>query len=282
MCLVALALQQHSRFPLVLASNRDEFLARAAAPLDWWRASGEGADILGGRDLQAGGTWLGLSRAGRLALVTNVREPGHHDPNAPSRGALVTDWLASDEDFPAHWSRLAQAGHNGFNLMAADLAQGHWYCAGRRAGRADAQPLRLGPGIYGLSNAALDTPWPKTEALKAHLTSALAETNSTVTELAARLFEALADSRTAPEAALPHTGMPLAWERGLSAAFIRLPEHAYGTRCSTLVITERLPDASLQTLVLERTHDGAVVSERRERLLGWPPVGAQAGLERSP
>lgn len=273
MCLVALALDRHPRFPLVLASNRDEFLDRPSAPLAWWTPEGGRTPILGGRDLQAGGSWLGLTRAGRLALVTNVREPGlPQDPAAPSRGALVSGWLGSGESFDAHWPRVAAAGHPGFNLIAADLAGGQWHCAGRHGGQYRS-PRRLGPGLYGLSNAALDTPWPKTERLKARLAEAL-DTATTAEALATALLAALADPQPAPDAALPRTGVPLDWERGLSSALIRLPERRYGTRCSTLLIAERQPDGALRTLVIERSHDGAAPSERCERLADWPPANA--------
>jgi uncharacterized protein with NRDE domain len=283
MCLVALALGRHPRFPLVLASNRDEFFERPTAPLAWWTPDFSGAALLGGRDLQSGGTWLGLSRAGRLALVTNVREPGRHPASAPSRGALVPHWLGGDGDFAATWRGIDPASHNGFNLIAADLVRNEWHWASNAAALAGAAPRRLGPGVYGISNAALDTPWPKTLALKARVQTALAAATSTeaLTEM---LFAALADPSLAPDDALPNTGIALDWERQLSAAFIRMPQARYGTRCSTLVITERQPDGRLLTQVFERSHDGPAAADRRERLLDWPPsaAAAQAGLERSP
>src|SRR6185312_15955191 len=111
MCLAAFALNAHTRFPLVIAANRDEFFAREAAAMAWWP---DRPGVLAGRDLSAGGTWFGLTRSGRLALLTNVREPGRNDPAAPSRGALVLDWLSSDDDAPAFAQRLA-GGYNGFN-----------------------------------------------------------------------------------------------------------------------------------------------------------------------
>lgn len=263
MCLVAFALGRSARFPLVLASNRDEFFDRPTAPLDWWPDEGSRTAILAGRDLQAGGTWLGLGSSGRLALVTNVRDGRGNDPRAPSRGALVPGWLGSEAPFGSHWPRLAAAGHNGFNLVAADLASGEWFWAGSHSG----VPQRLPDGLYGLSNAVLDTPWPKVERLKAALDAALGTAASADT-LASTLFAALADPRRADNHALPDTGVTLALERELSAAWIRTADGRYGTRCSTVVITERTLEGAV-THVIERSH-GARPAERRAALHGWP------------
>lgn len=276
MCLVAFALGCSARFPLVLASNRDEFFDRPTAPLDWWSGDG-GTAILAGRDLQAGGTWLGLSNSGRLALVTNVRDGRGNDPKAPSRGALVPGWLASDEPFDTHWLRLAGAGHNGFNLVAADLARGHWHWAGSH----QAAPRRLAVGVHGLSNAALDTPWPKVERLKAALQGAL-DTADSADALAAALFAALADPQRAADEALPSTGVPLALERELSAAWIRTADGRYGTRCSTVVLTEQTAGGPV-TQVIERSH-GDRPAERRVLLHAWPrqPAPVAPVAERVP
>lgn len=283
MCLVALALGRHPRFPLVIASNRDEFVDRPAAPLAWWTPDDGGAAILGGRDLQSGGTWLGLGQSGRLALVTNVREPGTNDAAAPSRGALVPRWLQGDDDFAACWREIAAGGYNGLNLIAADLGHDAWHWASNATALAGAPPRRLGPGLYGVSNAALDTPWPKTLALKARVGEALAAATD-AGALTDALFAALADPQLAADERLPRTGIALDWERRLSAAFIRTPDGRYGTRCSTVVITERLTDGRLLTHVVERSHDGAAAVDREERLPDWPPRPAadQAGLERRP
>jgi len=170
-CLIAIALERHPRFPLVIAANRDEFLDRPAAALDWWQTAPAEAPVLGGRDLQAGGTWMGLNTRGRIAMLTNVRDLPRHVPTAPSRGAVVPGWLATDKAASAYWAAVATRSHNPFNLLAGDMASGQWWWAGDRAG----WPQALGPGLYGLSNAALDTPWPKVQRLKAALDAALAE-----------------------------------------------------------------------------------------------------------
>ena len=271
MCLVALALGQCDRFPLVLATNRDEYFERRSAPLEWWTPPGHAAPILSGRDLKGGGTWLGLNAAGRLALVTNVRSPAGNVATAPSRGALVPRWLAGDLPFDAYWREISTEGYNGFNVIAADVARGAWLWASNAA----ATPRVLGPGLYGLSNAALDTPWPKSVRLKESLRSALARAASAeepVDALAARLFEALSDPSMAATVELPSTGIPVALERQLSAVFIRTPDGRYGTRCSTLVISERVGSQAF-TQVFERSFDAdpaAPPTLRRTLLPDWP------------
>jgi uncharacterized protein with NRDE domain len=267
MCLVALAIDHNRRFPLVIAANRDEYFKRAAARLAWWTPESGGPAILSGRDLEAGGTWMGLTAEGRLALVTNVRDPSRNDPSSPSRGRIVPDWLAARERVDRFWMRTALSGYNGFNLVAFDFRQGECFWASNTG----SHPVRLERGIHGLSNAALDTPWPKVQALKARLCEAV-DTADSVDALSAQLFDALADRSEAPDEALPETGVPLEWERRLSAAFIRTPDMAYGTRCSTLIITEKV-NRHLVTHVLERSFSatGSVALLRRSTLKNWPP-----------
>ena len=280
MCLVALALDQNRRFPLVVATNRDEYYSRPTARLAWWTPANGGQAILGGRDLKDGGTWLGLTTAGRLGLVTNFRDPSRNDPSAPSRGSIVGNWLAQEEAPDRFWMRTALSGYNGFNLIAADFQRGECFWASNRA----PYPLRLDRGVYGLSNALLDVAWPKVAALKESLTDALGEADS-VDSLSVALLAALADRRPADDAELPDTGIPLDQEKALSAAFIRTPNGLYGTRCSTLVITERL-QRGLITHVLERTYsatDGLALL-RRSTLRNWPPRydASQPGEEQVP
>lgn len=267
MCLLTLALDESRRFPLVVAANRDEFFARPAARLAWWAPEPGATQILGGRDLDAGGTWLGLTAEGRLGLLTNVRDPSRNDPAAPSRGRIVPEWLAARERVDQFWMRTALAGYNGFNLIAADFAQGECYWASNNG----AHPQRLERGVYGLSNAGLDTPWPKVLALKLRTREAIAESAS-VDELAARLFEALADRSLPQDSALPDTGIGLDKERMLAPAFIRSPDQAYGTRCSTLIVTERVNRHNV-THVLERSFSphGGMALLRRATLNHWPP-----------
>jgi uncharacterized protein with NRDE domain len=267
MCLVALAIDTHRRFPLVIAANRDEFFARPAARLAWWTPDRGGPAILAGRDLQSGGTWLGLTAEGRLALLTNVRDPAHNDPDAPSRGAIVPDWLSGRDRTDHFWVRSALSGYNGFNLVGFDFRQGESFWASNHG---HSLPHTLGRGVHGVSNAGLDTPWPKVENLKARLAQALTTADS-VDALSVQLFDALADRRETPDEALPQTGISLEWERHLSAAFVRVPDGGYGTRCSTLVITEKV-GRRLVTHVLERSFSPAGAAVLRRTLLrDWPP-----------
>lgn len=220
MCLVVASLGGSARWPLVLAANRDEFHARPARPAHWWE---EG--IFGGRDLQAGGTWLAVTRDGRFALLTNVREPGRKDPAAPSRGALVPALLARDAALPDTLAALTDPalGYNGFNLLAGSRTQ--WWWGSNRGARVYAP----GAGPLGLSNAQLDTPWPKLQRTRAALDRWLAQDAIEIEPL----FAALADRTLAEDALLPSTGVSLDWERRLSAPFI--VSESYGTRCSTVV-----------------------------------------------
>ncbi len=267
MCLVALALDKNRKFPMVIAANRDEYFDRPSESLAWWTPeSGEPA-ILGGRDLRSGGTWLGLTAQGRLGLVTNIRDARLTLGDAPSRGEIVPNWLSAQETVDKFWMRTSVAGYHGFNLIAADFRLGECYWLTNSG----AYPRRLERGVYGLSNAALDTPWPKVVALKNEVLGCVQKATG-VDELAAQLFEALSARTLADDHLLPKTGIPLDRERQLSAAFIQSSDLSYGTRCSTLVITERV-NRYLVTHVLERTF-GAIATEnslRRATIRRWPP-----------
>ena len=248
MCLVVVALDAHPAFALVIAANRDEFHARAAAPAAWGDAP-PFARILAGRDLEAGGTWLGVRSDGRWALVTNVREGGRYDPTARSRGELVPDVLNATEPAAEALRAFAVAGsrYNGFNLLAGDTAQAHWI-SNRGGG-----PARLERGLHGLSNALLDTPWPKLERTTSRMRAWLARADTDT----GAVFAALADRTQAADDALPETGVTREWERLLSSPFI--VSESYGTRCSTIVTIDRVGRARFH----ERTFDvrGEPVSE---------------------
>lgn len=178
--------------------------------------------MLAGRDLEAGGTWLGMTRSGRFAALTNYRAPGSQKPRAPSRGKLVADFLGGNADIDSYLDALDPAAYNGFNLLLGDGRQ--------LVAFSNITMLRhpLAPGIHGLSNHLLDTPWPKVGAGKTALTAALAALPDENP-----LFRLLRDDTPHPDHLLPATGVGLAWERLLSSAFIRGTD--YGTRCSTLV-----------------------------------------------
>lgn len=285
MCLAAIALQAQARFPFVVAANRDEFFQREAAAMDWWTPGPGARPLLAGRDLSAGGTWLALDGRGRLALVTNVREPGRHSGLAPSRGQLPVEWVGGTARASAFAAGLFGRGHNGFNLLVHDAVTGESHWIGNRPPESSPPVIGLAAGVHGVSNASLDTPWPKLVALKRRLADALAA-DPDLDALSARLWLALADAEPAPDPLLPDTGIGRMRERWLSSAFIRVPgaddpELAdYGTRASTLVIAERIgpdgvdvkADAPLRLHVLERRYapTGTICGESRFRIDDWP------------
>jgi uncharacterized protein with NRDE domain len=224
MCLILVAWRAHPDYPLVVAANRDEFHARAAAAASWWPDPA----ILAGRDLSAGGTWMGVTRDVRFAALTNFRDPARVMNAAPSRGAIVPQTLRHAQSVGQRLEQLQReaAAYNGFNLIFSDGTNLAVFESAVGAGRI------LGPGVYGLSNHLLDTPWPKVVAAKAALGAAL-----TRLPQEQPLLELLRDSRQADDAQLPRTGVSPEWERLLSSAFIRAPD--YGTRCSSILLLDR-------------------------------------------
>lgn len=237
MCVLLFAWQANPRFALVLAANRDEYYARPAASADFWS---DAPQVLAGRDLDKGGTWLGVSATGRFAALTNFRDPRTRKADAPSRGALVADYLRGDTAPGAYLASLASNAerYNDFCLITGNR-QEIWYYASRPNER-----RRLEPGIYGLSNHLLDTPWPKIQQGKQRLRTLLGQDPAD-----AALFELLRDETGVPDNELPQTGVSLEWERALAPLFVRTP--AYGTRCSTLLFMEHQGN----TRFLERTFD---------------------------
>lgn len=223
MCLIVFAWQVIPGMPLVAAANRDEFYNRPAAPADWWA---DHPHVYAGRDLQGGGTWMGVTREGRFAAITNVRAPDEKRDGAPSRGELVADYLkgqASPEDYIQEIASRAEL-FNGFNLLVGNANKMIWF-----SNRAKEDPRNgklLAPGIYGLSNGTLDTPWPKVVRTKAQFASLLCQG---APEEA--FFEMLTDTARASDCRLPRTGVSMEWERVLSSVCIESPE--YGTRTST-------------------------------------------------
>ena len=224
MCVVAFAWQCHPRWRLVLAGNRDEFHARPTAALARWPDSG----LLAGRDLQSGGTWVGLDARGRVAVVTNVRDGLAPPHGGPSRGALPTAFLDGAADAAATTAELlAHAdAYAAFNLMLAD-ADGCWHL-----GNHPRQRQALAAGVHGISNGRLDAPWPKTR----HLTRALQAWVDVGSDALQPLWDSLANERIAADAELPDTGVGPELERRLSPVFIR--GSAYGTRASTIIAVD--------------------------------------------
>lgn len=238
MCLLVLAWQSHSRYRLIVAANRDEFHDRPATALGWWH---DDPDILAGRDLRGAGTWMGTSRSGRFAVVTNFRELERAAAGAPSRGDLVAGYLRADapstrdyiDVLRTHASRYA-----GFNLVLGDADSLHYH-----SNRNGGEPRALGPGVYGLSNHWLDSPWPKLVRSRARLAELLATDRVELDTL----FALLADRTPADLDETPDTGLPPDWERALSSPFV--VHERYGTRCSTVMLV---------------AHDGRItVAERR-------------------
>jgi uncharacterized protein with NRDE domain len=221
MCLILIAWQGHAKHRCVIAANRDELHSRPTAAAQWWRSQ---PPILAGRDLSAGGTWLGITRSGRFAALTNYRGTEQRRARTPSRGTLVTSILMSADSTSQTLDHLrsVSAEYNGFNILFSDGERLAVYESMRGAGR------ELEPGIYGLSNDLLDTPWPKVRTAKSRLSQALLNLENTDAVLAL-----LRDDEVAPDDQLPRTGVSLQWERLLSSAFVRAPD--YGTRCSTVV-----------------------------------------------
>lgn len=254
MCLILFAVNEHPEYGLVLAANRDEFLMRPTAPAGHWD---DEAGTLGGRDLKAGGTWLGVTRSGRLAAVTNVREPGVIVENARSRGELVTGLLHADSD-PMGWMKgLDGSMYNGFNLLG--YQDGAAYHGTNRGAGGQLPEVRTIPdGVHGLSNASLDTPWPKVVEGRIRLSEAVKNLDPSMPDWSPML-KLLSSVETAPDSRLPKTGVPLDLERALSPPFIRTK--GYGTRCSTIVAIRR--DGVCQ--FLERTFPSADGSRFEDR-----------------
>jgi len=223
MCLILLAFQARPDFPLVVAANRDEFHLRGTRPAQWWP---DAPQLLAGKDLEGGGTWMGVSKTGRFAAITNVREPRTTSPAPCSRGLLPRLYLEEEIDDQHFISLLRQTRDQylGYNLLFGDSERLHYY-----SNRHD-QRQTLAAGIYGLSNAQLDTPWPKVETGKQLLSQQL-----TLPELnTERLLETLTSPEIASDDRLPETGVSREWERRLSA--IRITGPGYGTRSSTVLL----------------------------------------------
>ena len=229
MCLIVFAWRVIPGLPLVACANRDEFYDRPATPAGPWPGA---PNIIAGRDLQGGGSWMGVTKTGphgpKFAALTNIRAPNERRTDAPTRGALVADFLKGDLDVPAYLERIAPQAdaYNGFNLILGDAAGMVWFS--NRAGADPRNGRALEPGIYGVSNGLLDAPWPKVVRTKATFASLLLQG---APEEA--YFEMLADTTRAPDMRLPDTGVPLDLERQLSAVCIEIP--GYGTRTSTVV-----------------------------------------------
>jgi len=252
MCLILIASHVTAQWPLVVLGNRDEFYQRPTAPLAVWA---ENRDLMAGRDLQSGGTWMGVHRNGRWAAVTNYREP-HSRPNAAkSRGWLVRDYLLADWSARAYLEKIAGEAEQyaGFHLLAGDR-QGLWHFSNRQTGL-----HRLPAGLYGVSNGRFNADWPKARTGKQRLASLIETADWQVAEA----FRLMADQTRAPDSELPATGVPLEWERALSAMFIVTP--TYGTRSTSIFRVDNSGQASL----IER-HFTRPPHDWQETRFDWP------------
>jgi len=223
MCLIVFAYNVHPSYRLILAANRDEFYERPSLPADFWK---DQQNVLAGRDLKEGGTWLGITKKGKFAAVTNYRDPSAFKSNAPSRGKLVSRYLIGKQNAGGYLEDVSSQAdkYNGFNLLIGDDNDLFVFSN-------NGEKQKLNPGIYGLSNHNLNTPWPKVSRGKRLLKATLDKKGA---ELKEALFTVLADCHIPPDSKLPSTGVGLEWERILSSMFIKSPD--YGTRSSTIIL----------------------------------------------
>jgi uncharacterized protein with NRDE domain len=291
MCLIAFAWGASERYPLVIAANRDEFDERPTAPLSEWVSPG-GARVIGGRDLRDGGTWMGFSPGGRFAMLTNVRNPAIlPPPDVISRGQLTLAWLESDSD-AAQWVKQLQAHrYQGFNLIVGDWRKKACHYLSNQFSSSNFKPFEPLAGIeyaqsahqlianelpwgavYGLSNASLDTPWPKTIQLKNQLQSLLEASDPE--QLSSHCLNALRQTNQPARDQLPNTGIALDWEIALSSVYVRyraadaeLPHaNSYGTRSSLVAILQANAGLSLKEITHHQQESSSTEAQAR---LNW-------------
>jgi uncharacterized protein with NRDE domain len=238
MCLILFAYKAHPNYKLVVAANRDEFYERPTLPVDFWE---DHKNILAGRDLEAGGTWMGINNLGNLCMLTNYRDLKNLKSNAPSRGKLVSDYLISHPHPRSYFETLDLLAdkYNGYNIILGNH-EDIWYYSNIQR-----KIYMLGSGVYGLSNGLLDTPWPKLVRGKDKLKKVLEKKIIQPEDL----FFSLYDDTLAPDNELPDTGLSLEKERMLSSMFIKSPN--YGTRCSTVLMVDQMNNLTY----VERTYN---------------------------
>jgi uncharacterized protein with NRDE domain len=226
MCLIVFAYKSHPKYKFIFAANRDEFYDRPTKQADYWK---DHPELLAGKDLQAGGTWMGITKQGRFAAVTNYRDLKNIKKDAPSRGMLTLDFLNNDISAEQYYENIKPSlqDYNGFNLILGSIDELFYFSTHTNGVK------KLEPGIYGLSNAVLNTDWPKVQKSKAGLSILLKHDEVHPWEL----LSILNDTLIAKEEDLPDTGVGMEWEKVLSSIFIQSPK--YGTRCSTAVIVDK-------------------------------------------
>ncbi len=249
MCLILIAHKPSPLKRLIIAANRDEFFARPTRAMDFWN---EHPDILAGKDLAGGGTWLGIKRNGRFAALTNYRDPSAQKPDPPSRGGIITDYLKSRLTPKEFIDQLQKGAHrfNGFNLLAGDRDTLYWFS------NMVQEAKQLPPGIYGVSNHLIDTPWPKVTKGKKVLAAILSQRKEITME---PLFSMLTNNEIPGDSELPDTGVGKEWERILAPIFVRSP--SYGTRSSTAIVM----DEAGKVEICERSFNGKKDLEYSEK-----------------
>ncbi len=243
MCLIFLSFNQHPDYPLIIAANRDEFYDRPATPIGLWP---DYKNVLAGKDLTGGGTWLGVTKSGYFAMLTNYRDMSSIKANAPTRGKLVLDYLAGEFDAATYLKALDASAnlYNGYNIILGTLDD-PWYYSNQNH-----ELFRLGTGLYGLSNALLDTKWPKVASGKERFKQIIAETALDFEAIFSLMF----DKTLAPDDQLPETGIGFEKEKLLSSRFIEMP--GYGTRNTTVLVKDKHNNVQ----VVERTYTSADAS----------------------
>ena len=240
MCLIIFAYDVHPSYKLVLAANRDEFYDRPSASADFWK---DYPDLLAGRDLKEKGTWLGITRQGKFAAITNYRDPASFMFDAKSRGKLVKDFLGGKNNAEEFIKKISRqdAKYNGYNLILQDSGAFYYYS------NRGVEKQKITVGIHGLSNHLLNTPWPKVVRGKKLMKEALKSKRAAMEEA---LFALLSDRRFPPPEKLPSTGVDKEWEKVLSPIFIKSPH--YGTRSSTVLLIGK----NRRVTFIEKNYDG--------------------------
>jgi len=225
MCLIVFAYKSHPKYKFIFAANRDEFYDRPTEQADYWK---DNPELLAGKDLQAGGTWMGITKKGRFAAVTNYRDLKNIKEDAPSRGMLTLDFVNDNISAEKYYENIKPSlqDYNGFNLILGSVDELFYFSTHINGIK------KLEPGIYGLSNATLNTDWPKVKKSKDVLSVLLKNDEIHPWEL----LSILNDTRQAKEENLPDTGVGMEWEKILSSIFIQSPK--YGTRCSTALVVD--------------------------------------------
>ena len=244
MCLILFAHESHPHYRLIIAANRDEYYLRPSLQASYWE---DYANVLAGRDLEQNGTWLGITKTGRYAAVTNYRNPSLAREDVKSRGQLVSSYLCGKSRPKAYLSGVDEAEdeYNGYNILVGDAESLYYYSNIER------EQKKISPGVYGLSNHLLNTPWPKVEKGKKALAKYLQSRNVGVAD---SLFEILSDNGVAADDALPHTGVSIKLERMLSPIFIK--GDTYGTRSSTVILADRKNHVQLIERSFFQHHEG--------------------------